>query len=129
MKKSEIKEKKPKKSYLDGRLRSEYWTKYNYYHREDGPAVILYHENGNIECEEWWYYGKPHRKNGPAITYYYENGNVKAERWYQRGHGVHREDGPAYIVYDEDGNIIKKEYEIDGKKINELQQAVINATK
>ena len=48
-------------------------------HREDGPAKIEYHSNGNIRAEEYYKYGVWHRdNNGPVIVYYYKSGNIKS---------------------------------------------------
>jgi len=42
---------------LDKKL-SEYWHKNAHqYHREDGPAIIRYHENGKKMYEQWYLNG------------------------------------------------------------------------
>jgi antitoxin component YwqK of YwqJK toxin-antitoxin module len=38
--------------------------------------------------------GKKHREDGPAVQYWYENGQKESEYWYLNGK-LHREDGPA----------------------------------
>lgn len=106
-------------------------------HRVDGPATIIYHENGNIRCEMWythgierdskipstieyyetgevqtlyWYKdGMIHRDSGPAVIMYYENGKIKKEVWYDNGI-IHMDDGPARITYCKNGNVVKKEW-------------------
>lgn len=45
----------------------KYWLLNNYFHREDGPALI--YPDGQ---KEWRLNGKRHRDDGPAVIY--ENG-------------------------------------------------------
>jgi hypothetical protein len=49
------------KSYYDNdkkNIHYEYYFRDNRIHREDGPAVIFYYEDGNIESEEYYYNGE-----------------------------------------------------------------------
>ena len=39
-------------------------------HREDGPAFIRYHSNGQISTEEYCKNGRRHREDGPARVFY-----------------------------------------------------------
>jgi len=55
------------------------------WHREDGPAVIYYHKNGNLEIEGYFINGHFHREDGPAYMDYYENGEVRTETYYLNG--------------------------------------------
>ena len=42
----------------------KFWYLNNFYHREDGPAII------HVSGSKWWYQnGKPHRLDGPAIEF------------------------------------------------------------
>jgi len=50
--------------------------KYLTWHREDGPAVNCYYNNGLIEFVEYWVNGQLHRLDGPAIIGYDINGNI-----------------------------------------------------
>ena len=77
-----------KKQYdHDGYLKIVTYEEFDfYYHRDDGPAVIRYHNNGIPKAE----------------VYYYNN--IK-----------HRQDGPAVIRYGKNGETFDKEYWIDGK--------------
>jgi antitoxin component YwqK of YwqJK toxin-antitoxin module len=52
------------------------------WHRLDGPAYIMYNENGNIVNELYCVNNKRHRLNGPASIGYYENSNIKYETYW-----------------------------------------------
>lgn len=72
-------------------------------HREDGPCLVVWYNNGRKKYEEWRKNGDLHReefgdKAGPAFTYWDENGNKEYKTWYQDGK-FHRENGPAIIDY------------------------------
>lgn len=54
----------------------------NIYHNTNGPAIILYYENGNIGREAWCQNGKYHRHDGPAIIFYDINGTIQKEEWW-----------------------------------------------
>jgi len=55
------------------------------YHREDGPALIKYYDNGNIEYEEYWINNIRHRLDGPAYIEYDETGKAKYQDYYING--------------------------------------------
>lgn len=75
-----------KQYYGGGETQSEKWYKDDCFHREDGPAVIWYRENGNKSKEFWYRDGKFHRDGDePAVVHYYENGNMKKARWMTNG--------------------------------------------
>ena len=44
------------KYYGNGQKKCETYTKNNKFHREDGPAVIWWYENGQKQYEEYWIY-------------------------------------------------------------------------
>jgi len=67
-------------------------------HREDGPAVVWYNEDGSIDEERYYLDDKLHREGGAAAITYFENGNV-SEEIYCINNENHREDGPAHIFY------------------------------
>ena len=81
-------------------------------HREYGPAIIGFDENGKIIMEKWYNNGELHRKDGPAYIEYDENGKMYFETWYNYGK-LHRKDGPAYIEYDENGEIVYEKWYIN----------------
>jgi antitoxin component YwqK of YwqJK toxin-antitoxin module len=83
-------------------------------HREDGPAVLNWYENGNVMREHYCIEGKLHREDGPAQRYYYEDGSIKWEAWCVNGQ-IHRLDGPAFILYREDRSVEKEEYFVNDK--------------
>jgi len=66
-------------------------------HREDGPAVIYYYENGNIKIEYYYINGNSHRENGPADIWYYENGSIKCEYYFINGKQLTKEQFDKYI--------------------------------
>jgi len=86
------------------------------WHREDGPAYIMYYDNGNIKYKEYWFNNILHRLDGPAIIAYDSiiNGDILEETYYNKGI-LHRLDGPAFIMYD-NGNIIREEYWLNGNE-------------
>ena len=106
-------------------------------HRENGPAVIVYNEDGSTTEKKWyihgelrrilehsfdedsdswydtWYKnGEIHRDDGPALTQKVEILSYKSnlEAWYQNGK-LHREDGPAEVSSDEDDELLQKWYQ------------------
>ena len=65
-------------SIEDGQIRKVEYSKGREYHREDGPALTRYHENGNVAGEYYFQNGKAHREDGPAqIIYYKKNKKQK----------------------------------------------------
>ncbi|MEJ0044270.1 MAG: hypothetical protein WDM81_19535 [Rhizomicrobium sp.] len=89
-----------------GAVTWEGWYQNGKEHREDGPAIILYHEGG-IGTELWYLRGKKHRENGPAAVSYF-NGVTISEEYHQ--HGLfHRLDGPALIWRNPDNGLVYRE--------------------
>jgi len=76
---------KPKKhiDYYPGtkKIYREFYKLNGKRHRENGPAMIWYYENGNIEIEEYYINDEYHREDGPAYIRYYKNGNISNERY------------------------------------------------
>jgi len=62
----------------------EYWIN-NKLHREDGPAVIVYYEDGQIKRIEYWVNNQLHKLDGPAFIWYKENGTVEEESYFVDG--------------------------------------------
>ena len=54
-------------------------------HREDGPAIIRYRQDGSIVFEGYYIEGELHREDGPADIDYYEDGSIKYEAYYIEG--------------------------------------------
>jgi hypothetical protein len=69
-----------------------------------GP-LIIYSKNNIL-----------HRDDGPAIIQYYDDGvTILRKIWFRNG-VYHRDNNlPSYIIYDEDGMQILKAWYIDGK--------------
>lgn len=58
--------------YDDGVIRKEEWrNEKNCYHRENGPAVICYNEDGSITAKVYYYDGRIHRVDGEAFSNQY----------------------------------------------------------
>lgn len=59
------------------------------YDSVDGkPAFVTWHASGQVMIQEWYRDGKYHREDGPAVIEYAENGRVKAEKYYLDGEEV-----------------------------------------
>jgi hypothetical protein len=54
-------------------------------HREDGPACIVYYEDGTIYCEQYCINGMFHREVGPAFIKYGVNVRPMHESCYRNG--------------------------------------------
>jgi hypothetical protein len=94
-------------------------------HREDGPAFILYNENGKLIREEWYLNGVRHNVNGPAMIYYNDNGVPIKEEWYFNNL-QHRENGPARFLRDEFGNMKVNYWMRNGRFHNSTRPAIVN---
>jgi antitoxin component YwqK of YwqJK toxin-antitoxin module len=68
--------------YPNGSLEHQAWFLNGYFHNEEGPAFISYHENGNIEKQVWCFNGKYHNEDGPADIGYYEDGKIRYQEWW-----------------------------------------------
>jgi antitoxin component YwqK of YwqJK toxin-antitoxin module len=55
------------------------------YHREDGPAYIVYRKDGGIQSEEYYIDGKKHRDSEPSFTYYDMDGMIIHKAYYKNG--------------------------------------------
>lgn len=67
-------------------------------HKNDGPARMLFYENGHPRSEEWMLNGRLHREDGPAITKFDENGVIREQCWYNDGELENQR------LFDENGN-------------------------
>ena len=102
---SVIKDKISIKYYLDEKV-----------HRNDGPAVIFYFDNGFIGFEKYKLNGKMHRNDdGPAYIEYFEslNGKISKEIYYQNDE-MHSINGPAEIWYYKNDKIKAEFYHQNG---------------
>ena len=84
-------------------------------HREDGPAVTGWYEDGEKYCELYFINDKYHREDGPAFQYWHENGTQATELYLINGI-YHREDGPAKIFWYENGIKEEKNYFINNNE-------------
>jgi hypothetical protein len=67
-------------------------------HREDGPALLRWSDNGVLVDEEWWRNGRLHKIDGPALQKWDAFGQLIREEWYRYG-STHRDGGPAIRKY------------------------------
>ena len=100
-----------------------YYDELNQIHRDNGPAEIIWDEDGII-YERYYKDGKLHRDNGPAEIRYYRGEIVNLEKYFKNGI-PHREDGPAFISYNCWGSIITESYWLNGKEITEELQIMM----
>ncbi len=99
----------------------EYYKINNKYHREDGPAHIIYGDGYGKKWKEYWYKnGKKHREDGPAEIYYRIDGEVYYEEWFYEGR-VHRGGNkPARIRYREDKKVAEEHWFVNGRRQKRL---------
>ena len=110
LKKFENKEPVKKVEYYDnGNIKSRRQ------HREDGPAVEEWYEDGQKEEEKYFLNNKIHREDGPAYQKWDYYGQ-KTEEWYCINGEYHREDGPSIIHWYANGNNYIEKYYINDKK-------------
>jgi hypothetical protein len=72
-------------------LNKEWKDEKGRYHREDGPAFIIYDPCGNIYYEGFRLHGYQHRKFGPAEIHYNPDGSIYYECFYLEGVCLGRE--------------------------------------
>lgn len=113
-------------------------------HRDDGPAIITYHNYDNkfhqilydwfkympeqqIFKQTWFRYGKLHREDGPAMIL--RHPKFYREEYYINGK-LHREDGPAkfsrYLKTNKRQEVIRMKYYINGQLHRENGPAQIS---
>jgi hypothetical protein len=63
----------------------EIWANHGDFHRENGPAIIHYTDEGRVWLEEWYYAGQKHRDGGPAVVQYDGGGRPIKEKYYVHG--------------------------------------------
>ena len=93
---------------------------------EEGKSKIDY-KKLPITKEVYYKNNKIHRDNGPSIIEYYDNGNKEREYYYKDGK-QHNDKGPGFISYNEDGSIKNKTYWLNGKKVKDVLQISILET-
>ncbi len=99
-------------------IRKEFWFDDGLWHREEGPAVIDWHQSGQKYAESWHSKGELHRQGGPAITSWWENGRPRVEIWFKHA-TRHRADGPSYQSWDQTGTLTRTEWYIHGHAIGD----------
>ena len=82
-------------------------------HTAAGLAYRSWHENGQLACEAYYLNGKLHNESGPAIREWCENGQLIWEICYRHGNR-HNAAGPAHRAWHENGQLRLEEYWLDG---------------
>lgn len=103
--------------YPRGELLSVEYIEDGQIHRNDGPAIVIYHKNGEIHYEAYFYKNKRHRSDGPAFQSWDENGKNLIKEYWENGY-LHHTTGPAAIHRDDKGEILCVEYWEKGKLKN-----------
>lgn len=61
------------------------FTKNKLYHREGGPAHIVYRKDGSIKSKGYYIDGKKHRDGKPSFIYYDVDGMIIYKAYYKNG--------------------------------------------
>lgn len=78
-----------RRSAKTGVVTAEHWAFLGVSTRLNGPCIIHRDEHGTTLTEQWKQEGKLHREDGPAVIYYsQEGGNEEARRYYHSGERV-----------------------------------------
>ena len=96
-------------TYTFGETMEIYTNQNGEYHRENGPARIVYYKGGKIKEESYFLNGEYHRIGAPAIIKYRQDGTI-CEQSYEQHNMLHREDGPAYQTFFADGQLYNQVY-------------------
>lgn len=105
-----------RKHYANGQLRQiEHRDENGFLHRDDGPALELWLEDGQKSCEWYCLHGKRHREDGPADIGWHKNGQKRCEYYWVNGR-LHRENGPAITIWYTNGKLRSEDHYVDGKR-------------
>ena len=100
-----------------------YYDEDGKWHREDGPAVEFFYENGDLMKQFWCSHGNFHKDDGPAIVVFHARNIVSTEHYFIMNEGNRKEgerDKPSTIRYYENGNIASEIFEEKGHLSNRL---------
>jgi hypothetical protein len=99
-------------TFLSGKLERVQYRWHGLFHREDGPASIIYDGMDRVTFEGWYRFGRGHRdpRQGPADRFY--SGGKLSEEIYRVHEYAYRDprEGPYRIEYNEAGEVTKREY-------------------
>lgn len=82
----------------DGKLKKEFWYKNNIYYKEDGPAIIEYHSNGKPKLKQF-FHSKGKYEHLKTILFNKEGKAIQVE-WDKNSRGKF----PTYFVIDKDSS-------------------------
>lgn len=76
--------------YPDGKINYMVYYYEGRKHRssKEGPTSIGFTEEGTIYIEYYFNMGKLHRTDGPAKIIYYDNGNIQTEEYWVNGEKI-----------------------------------------
>jgi len=94
---------------VNGKVAIECYYNNGQKHRENGPAVIIYNNDGGVNISHYYLRGVRHREDGPAIIVQNKQGRITREVYMTKGRRQ-RAGGPAVINYDKNGNVLREEY-------------------
>ena len=117
-------------TYTFGETMEIFTNKNGEYHREDGPARIVYYKGGQIKEEAYFLNGEYHRIGAPAIIKYRKDGSI-CEQSYEQYNMLHREDGAAYQTFFIDGQPYTQVYYLNNVRYsfeNEFEFLVFAAS-
>lgn len=95
-------------------------------HRSDGPAWIHWTAPGKMARAEWKQHGVITRNDGPAVIEYHEDGvTPSVETWYQNDVIARDNNQPAIVEYFDDGVLLKEEWFRFGRQDSENGQPTV----
>ena len=63
-----------------------------------------YRPDGTLHQQQHYFNGKRHRDDGPALEVFHRDGTIKMRKWHINNK-THRVDGPAYESFYKDGTL------------------------
>jgi hypothetical protein len=111
-------------SYFDNGLpREVVWkNEHGVVHRDNGPARIVYWENGVVRLQEYRKGGVLHRLNGPALARFYDNGEKERWEFHHKGY-LHRDGGEAFGALSRDKKTRTSGYARFGTIVRESRES------
>ncbi len=104
-----------KSYYACGALHTRHYYYDSRLHRNDGPAVEIFHPDGTPEACVWYNQGKRHRTGGPSSEFFYKDGSLLSRLYYVDDR-LHRVDGPARESFFKEQKISFREWFNHGKR-------------
>lgn len=96
-----------------GRLKRVWYVLDGENHREDGPALVIYREDGSVASESYFVHGCPFRADGGPTEVKWQPNGYRKECFMlpqQRAGLLHRPNGPSEVIYDPKGEVTEERY-------------------